>query len=73
MKIEELIGKRILVAIEYQGYGIQTQKVEEFKILEVSPSGEWTKIMDRNGSKFWKGTKFIQPIEILKFDERPNP
>lgn len=63
MRIFDLLYKRILVA-ERTGYA-STQKVEEIKILEISPSGNWVKIQNMNGNKFWKSVSDITPIEVL--------
>lgn len=62
MEICELIGKRILVS-EKDSY--RTVKITEVKVMEVSPSGNWTKIMDMNGRKYWRTTTEIALIEVL--------
>jgi len=64
MNLKELVHKRILVAEKQQGYNAK-QTVEEYKILEVSPSGNFVKLQNMNGNKFWKTSADIIPIEIL--------
>ena len=67
--MKKLLGKRILIA-EKRGYGPGT--VYEYKILEVSPSEKFVKVMDDNGRKYWKNSVDITPIEILEQKE-PYP
>jgi hypothetical protein len=66
MKIEDLINQRVLV---YEKAGWNSD-IMEFKILEVSPSGNWTKVMNMHGNKFWKRTENIQIVEVLKINEK---
>ena len=66
--MEHLIGKRILVA-KSGGYRSE-QTIEEFKILEISPSKQWVKIMDDCGRKYWKSYSSVTPIEILVDKEK---
>jgi len=65
----EFLGKRVLV-LEKSGYSGSRVSVEEFKILEVSPSGKWIKVQNIHGSKFWKSIVDVQPVEILE-DKMP--
>lgn len=69
MKIQELVHKRILVATKRSGYS-QSSEIEEIKILEISPSQNFIKIMNMNGNKYWKHSRDIVPIEILAFLEK---
>ena len=62
MNIIELIGSRVLLKIVRSSFS--TQDVTEYKILEVSPSGNWAKIQNMNGNKFWK------PLQEIAFVER---
>lgn len=64
MNLFDLLHKRILVAEKGRGYS-SPQTVEELKILEISPSGNWVKIQNMNGQKFWKSASDITPIEVL--------
>lgn len=58
---EKILGKRILFQSKKYGYNI-----DEAVVLEVSPSGNYTRLMNSHGNKFWKPTQEINPIEILK-------
>ena len=69
MNINELLHKRVLVAAK-QGYGNKAQTVEELKVLEVSPSGDWVKVQNMTGQKFWKHHSDFTPIEVLAFVEK---
>lgn len=64
MNISELLHKRVLVAVKERGYS-QQSVVEEIKVLEVSPSGNWVKVQNMNGNKFWKHQSDIVPVEVL--------
>lgn len=65
MLLNELIGQRLLVKGLSGRYG-SNQTVDEIKIIELSPSGNWVKIMNGYGSKFWKAVSDIAVIEVLK-------
>jgi hypothetical protein len=72
MNIFDLLHKRILIVEKSVGYN-QQQKIEEVKILEISPSGKWVKIQNMNGNKFWKMASDIVPVEILfSIEEKPT-
>jgi len=67
-----LIGKRILAKVGRYG-----TNVDEFRVLELSPSGRWTRLMNVNGVKFWTATTEIGVVEILTtldalMDPRPK-
>jgi len=68
MNIIELIGKRILIS-DSTGFG--RASVNEVKVIEVSPSGNWVKLMNMYGNKFWKPLKDISLVEVLKSIEKP--
>ncbi len=73
MELSELVGKRILVAENSRGYG-QPASVKELKILELSPSGSWVKVMDHNGTKYWLSKPTLTPVEVLEtLEKRPTP
>jgi hypothetical protein len=61
--MNELIGKRMLLTI---GSGYGAKAVEEYKVLEVSPSGNWVKLQNLYGNKFWKARAEIGLVEELK-------
>ena len=63
MSVNELIGKRCLM----KGYTKYARNdVEEFKVLEVSPSGNWMRLMNSSGYKFWKAVTDMSLVEVLK-------
>jgi hypothetical protein len=63
MDMNEYVGKRclLIVAVKFCS-GV----VEEFKVLELSPSGNWVKLMNLNGRKLWKALSEISFVELLK-------
>lgn len=65
MNIRDLIGQRLLIKRSGHEYGSREGDVEEIKILEVSPSGEWAKVMNQNGQKFWRLRSGIAVVEAL--------
>jgi hypothetical protein len=71
MNVLELLNKRVLVASKGQGF-LAAQTVEEIKILEVSPSGNWVKIQNQHGNKIWKNQSDIILIEILEPTGKPG-
>lgn len=63
--IKDLVHKRVLlVAKEKAGYSVETIVIEVL-IMEVSPNGNYTKIRDMDGRRYWKHTSEITPIEVL--------
>jgi len=65
LNIQDLLHKRILVAEKQNSYSSE-KIVKEIKILEISPSNSFVKIMNDNGNKYWKHSSDIIPIEILQ-------
>lgn len=65
MLLKELIGQRLLIKGISGRFG-SNSTVDEVKILELSPSGNWVKIMNGYGNKFWKSVTDIAVIEVLK-------
>jgi hypothetical protein len=61
MDIRSFVGKRCLLKTS-AGY---SSNIDEYKVLEVSPSGNWVKIMNLNGHKFWKAVQDVSFIEEL--------
>lgn len=68
MNVTELLGKRALIT-EKDGY--RGSKVMETKFLEVSPSGNWVKLMTMYGNKYWKPVTDLAVVEVLH-DLRAN-
>jgi hypothetical protein len=74
MKLEELrekVGKRALLSVGGYSYLAKNQ-VDEYKILEISPSQEWVKLLDQNGRRFWKRINEVSLLEFLG-DLEPRP
>lgn len=65
MTLRELLHKRILIAVKTGYSGSST--VAEYKIVEVSPSGNFVKVQDMDGRKYWKHSADIVPIEVLQY------
>lgn len=70
MNIGDYVGKRILIR-EIGAFGA-SKAVEEYRVLEVSPSGNYARIMNGFGRKFWKGVTEIHFVEELRAFE-PHP
>jgi hypothetical protein len=64
MELKDRIGQRILVKMNRRG--LYNQSIQEVKILEVSPSGTWVKLMNMDGHKFWKAVTDVSLVEVLK-------
>ena len=65
MNIVELIGSRVLLKIGGSST-YSRQEVTEYKILELSPSGNWAKIQNMYGNKYWKPLQEISFVEKLQ-------
>ncbi|MCB0446399.1 MAG: hypothetical protein KDD03_02615 [Gelidibacter sp.] len=63
MSIHKLLGQRCLIN-EKGTY--HTFNVLEVKIIEISPSGNWVKLLNMYGKKYWKTISDISVIEVLK-------
>ena len=66
LNTDTCIGKRVLLKFGNR----YSESVSEYKIIEVSPSGNWIKIMNLNGRKFWKPVVEVAFIEELKSLEK---
>lgn len=62
MNITELLGKRALIT-EKAGY--RGNNITEIKVLEIAPSGNWVKLMNMHGNKYWKPVQELALIEVL--------
>ena len=73
LNMNDLIGKRLLTSDgTARGYG--PVQVVEIKLLEVSPSGRWVRVMNEYGRKHWQEADKINVIEELRTLERcPQP
>jgi hypothetical protein len=63
-EIHSRVGQRLLV--KASSYG---DEVVEKSILEVSPSGDYVRIMDHNGKKTWVTYDSIKVKEVLSFKQ----
>jgi hypothetical protein len=70
MNIRDYVNKRCLLKVT-KGY---SSDVQEFKIIEVSPSDNWVKLQSNySGQKFWKQIADIAFVELLQeFESRPT-
>ena len=64
MNIQELIGYRVLLKVS--GGRFSNESVTEYKILEIAPSGNWVKLQNIGGNKFWKSLTEISFVEKLQ-------
>lgn len=70
MNITNLLGKRCLLQVDVGPY--RQRGITEFKILEISPSGNWAKLMNIDGYKFWRAVteiSFVEELIDLKADK----
>ncbi|MDD4527751.1 MAG: hypothetical protein PHF25_06950 [Candidatus Margulisbacteria bacterium] len=72
MNLNELVGKRVLVSEKPYGFSQQSRTVKELKVLELAPTGNWVKVMNDDGRKYWLHYSDINVIEVLSGLE-PNP
>jgi len=68
MELNDLIGKRVL--LKGQNYGKTI--VEEFKVLEIAPSGNWIKVQNQYGGKYWRAKDDMFLVEILLSSDKPK-
>lgn len=72
MNLNEVLGKRVLVAEKSYGLSSQNRDVKELKILELAPTGNWVKVRNDDGRRYWLHYLDINIIEVLSGLE-PNP
>jgi hypothetical protein len=70
MSIEKFIGKRILASTKER---YVSSKPEELRVLEVSPSGNWARVMNCFGTKSWRPVLDIVVVEQLRSFDREKP
>jgi hypothetical protein len=63
--MNNLVGKRVLLKINHNKFYMGGD-VQEYKVLEISESGNWVKLMNINGNKFWKAVSDVSFVEELK-------
>ena len=74
MNITQLIGKRCLIKIGSSSIYSRLD-VTEYRVLEISPSGNWVKLQNLNGNKFWKPVaecSLVEELRELKPERPPN-
>ena len=74
MNINNLVGLRCLLTVKEGGYGSHGE-VTEYKVLEVSPSGNWVKLQNLYGNKFWRpvtGVSFVEELIDFKPEKPPE-
>jgi len=63
--MNEYINKRVLLKLGNSTYA-RNAGIDEYKILEISPSNNFVKLMNIYGNKFWKPMAEIAIVEVLK-------
>lgn len=63
MDIKTIVGKRCLLKLTTASY--RFGDVTEYRVLEISPSGNWLKLQNLNGNKFWKPIQEVAFVETL--------
>ena len=64
IRITDLIGERALLKLGTGRWGAET--VEEYMIVEVSPSGKWVRIRNVHGNRFWRPVSEVNFVEKLQ-------
>ena len=71
MAISDFIGKRVLASTQTRPYAT-AGSFTEFRVLEVSPSGNYVRMVDAYGRKVWYLTAVVTVLETLVLPE-PYP
>lgn len=61
--MNNLVGKRMLLKVGTRIYNVA---VQEYKVIEISPSGNWLKLQNMSGNKFWSAVTEIAVVEELR-------
>ena len=64
MNISDYLNKRCLLKVGASSWG--SSGVEEYRILEVSVSGNWVKLQNRHGNKLWHAVTEVSFVEELR-------
>jgi hypothetical protein len=73
VEINTLLHKRCLLKVGGRLY--HNQDVQEYRVLEISPSGQWVKLMNLYGNKFWKPRieiAFVEELQDLCTEPKPR-
>ena len=62
--VTDLVGRRCLLTLTQRYTSSVT--VEEFRVLEVSPSGQFVRLMNTDGRKYWRAVGEARLVEELK-------
>lgn len=69
--IDQYVGSRVLATIKENSR--YSSSIEEYRILEVSPSGNYVRLCNTNGKKFWMMITDVAIVECLRLPEaHPN-
>ncbi len=69
--ITEYVGRRVIAALKNSPWG-EDDVYDEYRVLEVSPSGNFVRLLTCFGRKFWRPVTDVALIEALKPFE-PHP
>lgn len=73
LNVRELVGSRCLMKVSLNKRSFIYTPIDEFKVLEVSESGNFVKLQNIYGNKFWSSITEIAFVEKLKsLEARPN-
>lgn len=62
--ITEYVGRRVLMSLKQGPWG-HSVAYDEMRVLEVSPSGNFVRLMNTFGRKFWRPVVDCALIEAL--------
>jgi len=62
MKLDEILYKRCLIR---QATSWGGGNIIEVKILEISPTKNWVKLMNTHGNKYWRASAELDLVEVL--------
>ena len=65
MSVAELVGKRCLLRLG-PDHRYRANAVEEYRVLELAPSGTWVRVMNEHGAKCWRPVSDVALVEVLK-------
>lgn len=71
--VNELVGQRALLKVSVKQPFRTEEGVSEYRIEEISPSGNWVKLLSMYGSKFWRPVTSVSLVEVLKDLRREPP
>ena len=64
ISVLDLIGKRVLAKVQKDPY--RTSDVSEYRVREVSSSGNWVKLQTIHGTQFWRPVTEFSLVEELR-------